>query len=388
MSIHDDWNEFKNPAKQGIENIKDSLKYGVGDKIADMKDGNTEKKGCLKTALFWIIAVAVIVSLVKSCGSGDVADTTNSNPQTAQSNTADTSTDEQPQNSDNAPTSESLSYLMWQDNYASEHSIELNDFSKQRKKVAEKLSSIGGETMYMTADNMLGANKYKKTVEESDYLYTGDTQDNYADGFGVLLKICDNSFGSIEIDGKYYDIAYIGHFKEGRYSGYGLEFNRPEGNDYSAIVFEDAFEREKPSGDCSGYYLGWVNYVKYEGIFENGRKNGPGNSFYADLVTRKTSANIIGDTPVNKVLYDEVAVGTFKNDELNGDCKIYTVGVPEYQGEMKNGTKNGYGKLYYASGSLEYEGEFKNDMKNGSGVLYDESGNVVYKGEWSNDDYK
>ena len=69
-------------------------------------------------------------------------------------------------------------------------------------------------------------------------------------------------------------------------------------------------------------------------------------------------------------------------------CRAATYLTPEYEGEIKNGSKNGYGKLYNANGNLEYEGEFKNDMKNGKGVLYDDGGNVVYEGEWSNDNYK
>ena len=42
----------------------------------------------------------------------------------------------------------------------------------------------------------------------------------------------------------------------------------------------------------------------------------------------------------------------------------------EYDGELLNGEKNGYGKAY-AHGRLIYEGEFVKNMINGQGKLYD-----------------
>lgn len=374
MSIRNDWENFKNPVKQEILNTKNSIK----DDISDIKYGNTEG-GCLGKILFWGIIIILIAFLGKSCGNESIKqnNTASTSPQKNETSDKDLKED--------STIGTNLSYLEWQDHYASNNGISLNDFSEERKNILKNMDTINAKAVYMTKDNVLGANRYKMTSERSKYLYTGEVKDNYAEGFGILIKTSGFNYGAFEIEGKYYNYIYIGNFKEGRFSGYGIEFNEPEDNDY--ILFGNVCDLENSNEDYSRYYLGWLNYVKYEGMFEKGSKNGLGNGFQTYFDFRQKASAVIGEIPIDNVLYDEVLVGSFKDDKLSGNCKIYTVGQLEYDGEMRNGTKNGYG-CYYNKGILKYEGEFKNDMKNGIGVLYDDDGNVVYQGEWLNDDYK
>ena len=46
---------------------------------------------------------------------------------------------------------------------------------------------------------------------------------------------------------------------------------------------------------------------------------------------------------------------------------------------------NGYGIFYYSNGE-KYEGEFKNGDREGFGVLFDSNGDEAYIGEFKDDD--
>ena len=54
----------------------------------------------------------------------------------------------------------------------------------------------------------------------------------------------------------------------------------------------------------------------------------------------------------------------------------------KYIGEMKNGLKEGKGRMYFNNGS-RYEGDFKNDKMEGKGILYFNDGR--YEGDFKND---
>jgi hypothetical protein len=99
---------------------------------------------------------------------------------------------------------------------------------------------------------------------------------------------------------------------------------------------------------------------------------------------------------------------------ISGDCitgegtKKYTNGN-KYQGNFKDGKRNGYGKFIWATGSkykgqwvnnkrqgkgeeiladgTSYVGDFNNDQKHGNGTLYDKNKNVIKKGTWTNGIY-
>lgn len=340
------------------------------------------KGGCLKKILVWGIAIILIISRINSC-----TDNSESNTGSSVANQVEDSVTEMQVNSnDDLSSANNLFYLTYQIQYSSNNGIALNNFVKERNASISNIENASNSFLYVTISNVLGADRYKLTSEASNYVYNGDTKDNYADGFGVLLRYSDFGYGAIEVDGRYYNIVYIGHFEEGRFNGYGLKFYEPDGNEYS--IFKNRCSSEPTSEEYLAYYHGWLNYIEYEGMFENGKKNGLGNSYYADLELRSYMPDFIIETAISDVQYDELIVGSFKNDEVSGKCKIYTMGSLIYDGEMKNSQKHGFGCLYNNNGQLEYEGEFKNDMKDGKGKLYDANGNIIYDGDWKMDDYK
>jgi len=92
--------------------------------------------------------------------------------------------------------------------------------------------------------------------------------------------------------------------------------------------------------------------------------------------------------------YEDVSSLKYTKDELwtgyNKDNK-YFLGTyyyndgNRYEGEWKDGIKNGKGTYYFKSGD-RYEGEWKDGIKNGKGTYYYNDGNR-YEGEWKDNKF-
>lgn len=78
-------------------------------------------------------------------------------------------------------------------------------------------------------------------------------------------------------------------------------------------------------------------------------------------------------------------IGYFDKGEKGGFGKLYNdEGRLIYEGEYKNGLRNGEGTYYYAQG-LRYEGEFVNGLREGNGVFYWEDG-TRWEGPFKNNE--
>ena len=75
----------------------------------------------------------------------------------------------------------------------------------------------------------------------------------------------------------------------------------------------------------------------------------------------------------------------FDKGEKGGFGKLYNdEGRLIYEGEYKNGLRNGEGTYYYAQG-LRYEGDFVNGLREGNGVFYWEDG-TRWEGPFKNNE--
>ena len=74
--------------------------------------------------------------------------------------------------------------------------------------------------------------------------------------------------------------------------------------------------------------------------------------------------------------------GEWKDGKRDGYGTFVVSNGSSYEGEWKVGKKNGYGTLVASNGS-SYEGYWKNDIKNGEGRLHLPNGNVL-EGTWFN----
>jgi hypothetical protein len=82
---------------------------------------------------------------------------------------------------------------------------------------------------------------------------------------------------------------------------------------------------------------------------------------------------------------------TFSNVCLSGNCKngksIFQDSIGnKYDGEFKNGNKEGNGKMYYVSGNM-YNGSWVNNKMDGKGKFTTKNADV-YNGEFKNNDYE
>ena len=151
---------------------------------------------------------------------------------------------------------------------------------------------------------------------------------------------------------------YIGHFKDGYMSGYGIKYNIESSN----------------------------IYVIYEGEFNKGMYHGEGVEC-TDYVYDVANKEMDDET------FDEAFEYLYEKSKKNGlIVSPVTLGIKYYEGSYKEGSKNGKGIQYitdYGNSSAikYYEGNFKNGVFNGKGTLYFENGNVEYKGEFKGGEY-
>lgn len=202
---------------------------------------------------------------------------------------------------------------------------------------------------------------------------------------GIIFGFSEESETYAEISEKFL-IYYMGNFKNGMFDGYGVLFSTD--NEFKYTIVSDVFLGENPilpQETCEFIFDYLLNYVSYEGKFDENKRSGIGNTFNISEVFDVLNDPIEGYPYYN--VYPDVTVGTYKDGELNGDARIYGHNHLSYSGEVKDGEENGYGTWYYENGQAEYEGEIKNGKPHGKGSRYGEDGQLIYSGEWKNGDY-
>ena len=99
-------------------------------------------------------------------------------------------------------------------------------------------------------------------------------------------------------------------------------------------------------------------YRDYEGLKKNGMKEGFGTSFHPQfLIIKKIDQEGSNLEVVESKHYE----GQWKNDQYNGIGKIYINGLLSFEGNFKDGLKQGPGKVYATNGKVIQEGEWDRD---------------------------
>ena len=241
------------------------------------------------------------------------------------------------------------------------------DFPYSYSKESKKAVSLYKEALSKSSDSWHQIEKerkgYKETLNGGEYLYYGKLKDGRPNGMGVIMEM---SWG-----GETLTPIYLGEFKEGNYSGYGIEYDVDE---YNAMPFQ---------------------YVSFEGHYNKGKKDGDGVSyapvFDVELKEWDKAYSIADEMKEYGLVHTHYVLykGKYKDDKENGKgVMYYSDGTVMYEGNFKNNNFSGKGKLYFRNGNLQYEGEFKNGVYNGKGKLYNEDGSVNYKGKFKDGDIK
>lgn len=182
---------------------------------------------------------------------------------------------------------------------------------------------------------------YYITSDIPDFYYLGEIKDNRPHGMGIIFGFSEESETYAEISEKFL-IYYMGNFKNGMFDGYGALFSTD--NEFKYTIVSDVFLGENPTlpqETCEFIFDYLLNYVSYEGKFDENKRSGIGNTFDISEVFDVLNDPIEGYPYYN--VYPDVTVGTYKDDELNGDTRIYEHNHLSYSGEIKNGEENGYG---------------------------------------------
>lgn len=175
----------------------------------------------------------------------------------------------------------------------------------------------------------------------------------------------------------------------GDYVYYGsVKDNRPDGFGVLCSDYVDL-------NDMTTTYM----YLVSAGTFSKGMLNGYGALFDRGVVIYdgdfkngwrdgKGNSFSFGYDVVDMSIQVMVTkVSDFKHGEQTGKIRWYNNDVLLYDGEVKNGAAHGKGVSYFANGQVRYNGEWKNGEYDGVGTLYDESGRKIYSGKWKKGDY-
>lgn len=213
--------------------------------------------------------------------------------------------------------------------------------------------------------------------------YYGDLKNNRPDGFGVLAH------ENISLDNykTLHNLMYIGEFSDGRFHGYGVDFDRTS-YIYSQIDLSMAGNADP---ELLEIYL-W-SYALADGKWKKGELSGEANLFTFNLYTqppRNALTILKNNAPDNywaNAIYPSVIVTEIENGKEDGDTKEYLYNTLMYDGEMRDGIRNGEGISYFSNGQVEYDGHWKKGLFNGKGTLYDATGQEIYSGKWKDGDY-
>ena len=257
--------------------------------------------------------------------------------------------------------------------------------TSDRKEIIKKMKKVLQEepaAVMLEDGGLFGENYYAVTNKsyEQQYRYYGKTKSNRPDGFGVLTR------GAVDLSDMttLSLIVYAGNFSKGRYDGYGARFfgkDVPTGSSALTTITQDG--KMDSAYALAEIYL--CAYVCEDGEWSDGKEHGKMNIFVLDEV-QILDANG-PDHYWGGPCYPSVVVTHAKKGVETGNEKYYIDGKLIFDGEMKNGNRNGKGTPYYDNGQKMYDGIWKNGRRDGSGKSYDENGKLIYSGKWKNGDY-
>lgn len=294
------------------------------------------------------------------------------------------------------PSDEGSDFPVWSKEYLFWYTQGLRDsyvdaYIKIAKNLLEKTDQLDANIHMRTEGGLFEKEHFEMTRDNSMYLYAGEIKDNKPEGLGILSKRYQleqeryNEYGEYETVPLYLPI-YIGEFSEGRYNGTGMSYeDRSE-----SISITDVKVENVEDIDLLEYSEQYFLSISYIGNFSNGEKSGDGVLFSYP----SPSSSAYGSWDEIEDIYHldlsniSVTLGQFKDDELNGEGKIYEDQQLLYEGGFADDDLCGVGIQYFPNSTkIQYKGEFKRGQYNGTGTLYDEDGNIVYEGKWNFGDY-
>ena len=259
---------------------------------------------------------------------------------------------------------------------------------------------------------------YEKSGEVK---YNGYFKKGEFEGYGRIYKegelIYEGYFIKSEYSGKgilYNDNAkkkYDGYFINGKFDGVGIIYQstrkikmtfrqgKPIDESFSIlydkndnVIFEGLIYEKNPENAKNVAIYSYPNYslyihIKYIGDLNKSKYDGKGILYYNSSESIYFKGIFNNGDFKNGVSYDpkgkEIYIGDFINNKPKEgkDIEVYNLYKNlEYKGDLVNGTKEGYGTIYYENGKTLYSGMFKNGKIYGKGVKYYKNGTRKIEG--------
>lgn len=263
------------------------------------------------------------------------------------------------------------------------------------------------ELRWETTDN--GYSLWTRHIDGASYSWSGDVFDSVIHGKGILTTTLSDGKSTSESIVAYYGAtsknythtvttneAFNGAISNSRYDGFGCLIKGTE-------IYVGNFLAGKPDGQLRLYRNGKLFYT---GSWSNGKFNGDGTLTREDGSVKSgiwengnlISAEVSVDTKAGK--YE----GLVKNGKPNGYGRLAYKNNTEYEGDWKDGVWNGIGQYIAANdtitsewkngvaegntqmviGDYQYDGQCKNNLPDGQGSFYSTNPDVqyLYAGEW------
>jgi len=276
----------------------------------------------------------------------------------------------------------------------------LNGLKNGKGKEYQYFLKFEGEYLY--GHKLKGKEYVRGNLEFiGEYLYDKKWNGKGYDKNGKVIYELNNGNGKIkEYDYTFGYIKFEGEYINGERNGKGKEYNIDH-----CLIFEGEYLNGKR---LRGKQYNKKNILIFEGEYLNGKKwNGKGKEYNRENILlfegeylngKKWNGNLYNG--VNNTIY-KLNQGKaivkqfiyyrelFEGEYLNGERykgKVSEYGALIFEGQFLNEKKwNGKGKEYHMLGQIKFEGEYKNGKKNGQGKEFFEDEKIKFIGEYLND---
>ena len=168
---------------------------------------------------------------------------------------------------------------------------------------------------------------------------------------------------------------------------YKIADKNGEGKEYiidtNNLIFEGGYLNGKRNGKGKEY--DFDGKLIFEGEYLKGRRNGKGKEYYKNgqllFIGEYLNGKKWNGNGFNKNGYWE-----FEIKEGKGKIKEYGFysGKLVFEGEYRNGERNGKGKEYDYNNKIIFEGKYLDGRRNGKGKEYYSNGQLLFEGEYLN----
>ena len=246
------------------------------------------------------------------------------------------------------------------------------------KKIGKEYD-INGQLIF--EGEYLDNKKWNGTIYNNGFLFkikNGNGKVEEYDEYGVL--IFEGEYLNGEKKGKEYDtngiLLFEGEYlNEKRWNGKIKEYIKHKKSDpfccniicgFGMIDYEELIKEKNIQKKLKKY----KNKLKYEDEYLNGKRNGKGKEYD------------INGKIINEVEYLNGKIKVVKDKSNSDEIDNYLL---VFEGDLKNGIRNGKGKEYDKNGELIFEGEYLDNKRwNGNGKEFDYKENLIFEGDYLN----